>query len=38
MKHLRLPPGWDLRNEVDVTYHTHVAKRMDESQSIEDHG
>jgi hypothetical protein len=32
MKNLTLPPGWDLRNEVDVTYHTHVAKRMDSSQ------
>jgi hypothetical protein len=29
MKHLTLPPGWDMRNEVDVTYHTHVAKRME---------
>jgi hypothetical protein len=28
MKHVTLPPGWNLRNEADVTYHTHVAKRM----------
>jgi len=28
MKHLTLPPGWDLSDGVDVTYHTHIAKRM----------
>ena len=28
MKHLTLPPGWNMANEVDVTYHTHIAKRM----------
>lgn len=38
MKHLTLPPGWDLRNEVDVTYHTHVAKRMDPSQTFREIG
>ncbi len=27
-KHLTLPEGWDMRNAADVTYHTHVAKRM----------
>ena len=29
-KHLTLPEGWDMNNAVDVTYHTHVAKRMDD--------
>lgn len=28
VKHLTLPPGWDLSDGVDVTYHTHIAKRM----------
>ena len=28
MKNLTLPPGWDLRSEADVAYHTHIAKRM----------
>ncbi len=27
IKHLTLPEGWDMKNAVDVTYHTHVAKR-----------
>lgn len=32
MKHLTLPPGWDMKDAVDVTYHTHVAKRKQSSQ------
>lgn len=36
MKHLTLPPGWNLRNEVDVTYHTHVAKPVVHETIIHD--
>lgn len=33
-KHLTLPEGWDMKNAVDVTYHTHVAKRMADRLNI----